>query len=61
MHTYILLVVLVFSIAEYFYELYSKNTQIYYTPKCLISYNYTTAFFSAAFLLISHKAGKEKR
>ena len=44
-HTYILLVVLVCSIAEYFYELCSKITQIYYTPKRLISYNYPTAFF----------------
>ena len=44
-HTYILLVVLVCSIAKYFYELCSKITQIYYTPKRLISYNYPTAFF----------------
>ena len=42
------------------YELCSKNTQIYYTPKCLISYNYTTAFFSAVFLFISHFSGKRK-
>ena len=40
----------------------SSAIKHYYTPKCLISYIYTTALFSVKFFLfISHEKRKDKQ